>query len=143
MKKNKIKENGLYAIYCNKEYELIIRENTYILFSTDDEDFINNGFTYYEDASGNIDKEMFIKKVNSEEIDEVYKVRMYGVYKGHEFFIMRENNGEVLITISSPREVEIAKNLGFKFVEPFVYDKKVLIEELDEIIEKQEKVYLD
>lgn len=67
---------------------------------------------------------MFIKKVNSEEIDEAYNVRMYGVYKGHEFFIMRENNGEVLITISSPREVEIAKDLDFKFVEPFVYDKK-------------------
>lgn len=39
MKINKIKENGLYAIYCNKEYELIIRENKYLLFSTDNEDF--------------------------------------------------------------------------------------------------------
>jgi hypothetical protein len=56
---------------------------------------------------------------------------------------MAENNGEVVLTISSPKEVEIAKQLEFKFVEPFVYDKKVLIEDLDEIIEKQETVYLN
>jgi hypothetical protein len=65
---------------------------------------------------------------------------MWAIYKGIEFFIMGEQDGEVLITTKYP---EIAEKLGFKFVEPFVYDKDVKIEDLDEIIEKQEKVYLD
>jgi hypothetical protein len=143
MKKNKIKENGLYAIYNNREYDLLIRGESYYLFSTDENDMVNNGFSYYIDTSGNIDKDMYMKKITRKEIDEAYKVRMYGVYKGHEFFIMAENNGEVVLTISSPKEVEIAKQLEFKFVEPLVYDKKVLIEDLDGIIEKQETVYLN
>ncbi|MDM5318227.1 hypothetical protein QUF49_19705 [Fictibacillus sp. b24] len=139
MNKNNINKKGLFAIYENKEYKLIKRGHEYYITSRDSSD-LKKGFEYYVNVAGQINTDIFMKKVNQNDIQEAYKIEMWAKYKGEEFYIMGEDNGEVLITTSN---CDIAKKLDFKFVEPFVYDKHVQIEDLDEIIEKQDKVYLD
>jgi hypothetical protein len=139
LNKNYINKKGLFAIYKNKEYKLIKRGQEYYITSRDSS-AMKNGFEYYVNVVGQINKDIFMKKVNKNEIQEAYKIEMWAKYKGEEFYIMGEDNGEVLITTSNS---DIAKKLNFKFVEPFVFDKDVLIADLDEIIEKQDKIYLD
>ncbi len=129
----------MFAIYENKEYKLIKRGQEYYITSRNSSD-LKNGFEYYVNVAGQINKDIFMKKVNRNDVQEAYKVEMWAKYRGEEFYIMGEDNGEVRITTNN---VDIAKKLDFKFVEPFVFDKDVLITELDEIIEKQDKVYLD
>jgi hypothetical protein len=139
LNKNYINKKGLFAIYKNKEYKLIKRGQEYYITSRDSS-AMKNGFEYYVNVVGQINKDIFMKKVNKNEIQEAYKIEIWAKYKGEEFYIMGEDNGEVLITTSNS---DIAKKLNFKFVEPFVFDKDVLIADLDEIIEKQDKIYLD
>jgi hypothetical protein len=134
-----LNKRGLFGIYNDKEYELDkVDEDWFII--TRDLSEIANDFEYYINVLGKVNKNILRKKISREDLEEAYKVEMWAKYRGQEFYIMGEDDGEVLITTQSS---DIAKKLDFKFVEPFVYDKNVRIEDLDEIIEKQEKVYLD
>lgn len=139
MNKNIIKKKGLYAIYNDKEYKLKKRGEEYYIISRDPSE-VKRGFINYVNIAGQVENDIFMKKVNINEIQEAYKVEMWARYHGKEFFVMGIDNGEVLITTENTR---IAEELNFKFVEPFVYDKHVRLEDLDEVIEKQDKVYLD
>jgi hypothetical protein len=134
-----LNKKGLYGIFNNKEYELDkVDEDLFII--TRDLSEMGNDFEYYIDVVGKVNKNILRKKVNKYDLQETYKVEMWARYKCEEFYIMGEDNGEVLITTQNS---DIAKKLDFKFVEPFVYDKHVRIEDLDAVIEKQDKVYLD
>ncbi len=137
MNKN-LNKNSHYGIYNNKEYKLDKVDGDWFIFTSDLSEK-NNGFEHYVNSVGKISENILRKKVTTSDLQEAYGVRMYAKYKGEKFYIMREKNGEVVITTRHP---DIAKKLGFIFIEPFVYDKHVQIEDLDEIIEKQDKVYL-
>jgi hypothetical protein len=133
------KKSGLYVIYQHKEYKLNKNGEEYYIISRDPSE-LKRGFINYINILGQVENDIFMKKVNKNEIQEAYKVEMWARYQGKEFFVMGIDNGEVLVTTENTR---IAKELNFTFVEPFVYDKHVRFEDLDEIIEKQEKIYLD
>jgi hypothetical protein len=134
-----LNKKGLYGIFNNKEYELDkVDKDLFII--TRDLSEMGSGFEYYIDVVGKVNKNILRKKVSRNDLQEIYKVEMWARYKDEEFYIMGEDDGEVLITTQCS---DIAKKLDFKFVEPCVYDKNVRIEDLNEIIEKQKKVYLD
>jgi hypothetical protein len=134
-----LNKRGLFGIYNNKEYELDKADGNWFIITKDLSEIVND-FEYYVNVVGKVNKNILRKKININDLEEAYKVEMWAKYKGEKFYIMGEDDGEVLITTQSS---DIAKKLDFKFVEPFVYDKNIRIEDLDEIIEKQEKVYLD
>jgi hypothetical protein len=134
-----LNKRGLFGIYNNKEYELDKADGNWFIITKDLSEIVND-FEYYVNVVGKVNKNILRKKININDLEEAYKVELWAKYKGEEFYIMGEDDGEVLITTQSS---DIAKKLDFKFVEPFVYDKNIRIEDLDEIIERQEKVYLD
>lgn len=134
-----LNERGFYGIYNKKEYELDKMDEYWFIITKDLSEIVND-FEYYVNVVGKVNKNILRKKININDLEEAYKVELWAKYKGEEFYIMGEDDGEVLITTQSS---DIAKKLDFKFVEPFVYDKNIRIEDLDEIIERQEKVYLD
>jgi hypothetical protein len=68
---------------------------------------------------------------------------MHVKFKGYEFKITGVKNNNIIISTVRPELEPLAKKLNFKFVEPWVYDKEISIDEVDEIIERQEPVYLD
>jgi hypothetical protein len=139
---NSLKVNGLYGIYKGKEYRIKVRSQNSYIISKDPND-LNNGFDYYINVAGKEVKDVFWKEVNKYEFEETYNVEMYVKYRGNEFKITGTKNNNIIISTVGPELEPLAKKLNFKFVEPWVYDKEISFEVVDEIIEKQEKVYLD
>jgi hypothetical protein len=142
LKINDLKTNGVYGLYNGKEFRLKERNQDIYIISRDPED-LKNGFDYYINVVGNQVKDVYWKKVNKNELEEIYNIEMYVKFKGYEFKISGTKNNNIIISTVGPELEPLAKKLNFKFVEPWVYDKEISIDEVDEIIERQEPVYLD
>jgi hypothetical protein len=137
LKINELKTNGVYGLYKGKEFRLKERNEDIYIISRDPED-LKNGIDYYINVIGNKIKDVFWKKVNKNELEETYNVEMYMKFKGYEFKITGVKNNKIIISTVGPELEPLAKKLNFKSVEPWVYDKEISLDDVEEIIERQE-----
>ena len=122
-----------YATYNKKNYPVNIRRDKFRLKSKEHE----SGFKELIDLGGNIHPDIFIKEVTLDEIELLFELKYKIIYKGKEYdtFSIGElviDRGEITIFSSDYEDYE---SNGFIKVEQFVFQKKVIIDEIDAIVE--------
>ncbi|WP_440970560.1 hypothetical protein ACSS6N_02575 [Peribacillus frigoritolerans] len=130
----KMLRKGEYAIYNGKEYRFIESDAVegIELISNDKKD-MNNGFTHYKNN-------IYTKIVGVNEVGKLYSINPYAVYKGELFPASEESKtGKVLLVTTN---TELAKKMGFKRTDKYVYSKSVEWDEV-EIIEERKPYSLD
>ncbi|WP_202080541.1 hypothetical protein [Caldalkalibacillus salinus] len=128
--------NGEYAIYKNKIYKssYAVLEGIVNLFSSDPQD-INIGFI----EKKHLGETYYLKTVKVEEIDKIYYLFYKAVYKGKEVGVSRvTENGKYVIFQG---ENQFGKKYNFSFIEPGVWEKEVLKEELEKIWKEKSHIF--
>lgn len=138
--------NNIYAIHLNKEYQIRHSDGIYELVSYDKAD-TENGFVL-DDAlemktvTGRIvklppkDKEtpdIYLKKVSKGDVEEVYWIDTYGVYKKHEFDILQETDTQYELSSGGFG----VKELEFEMIDRGNYHKWVDKAEVDPVYERK------
>ncbi|OSI13718.1 hypothetical protein BWD09_12760 [Neisseria dentiae] len=125
-------KSGRYAIYNGKEYRISKIDGHYEIISNDEKD-LEKGFIEYKPEK-KLNPRIFFKIVIPSEIKEVYAINTYAIYKGFEFPVRYEEEGEyILVADYSP----LIEKLQFDRVDKYGYEKKVKKEELDLVFEKK------
>jgi len=123
----------IYANYKNKIYLANIRQSKVRLKTRMKEQEFNELI----DIAGNVHQDIFIKEVNISEVDTIYEVEYRILYKGSEYKCLKVSK-ELLdtnyITIYTS-DRKIAEKYGFIKKEPFIYDKNVLLDEIEGLVE--------
>ena len=85
----------------------------------------------------NKDKDIFIKEVDINEVDNLYEMNYRVLYKGNEYKCLKVNSETLdinYITIYTS-DSDIAHKYGFIKKEQFIFDKDVSLDEIDALIE--------
>ncbi|WP_434779448.1 hypothetical protein [Neisseria sp. Ec49-e6-T10] len=142
--------NGTYTTYMGKEYKIgeTILENEpikYWIKSMDPKE-LENGFYLYERPKTMIIKgveyelpprekgspNVYLKEIDPSEINEVYDISPYAIYKGHRFGINSENETDYYLGTG---DTALAKALGFEMIDREVYRKWVPKEDMEKVYE--------
>ena len=122
-----------YAVYKNKIYLVNIRQSKVRLKTRAAEP----GFKELVDLAGNIHNDIFIKEIDINDVDIVYELEYRVLYRGSEYECLKVNSKTLdvnYITISTS-DTDIAEKYGFIKKEQFVFDKNILLDEIDALIE--------
>lgn len=123
----------IYAIYRNKVYLANVR-GTKVRLKTR---ILEPGFSELIDLAGNVHKDIFIKEVDINEVDNLYEMNYRVLYKGNEYKCLKVNSETLdinYITIYTS-DSDIAHKYGFIKKEQFIFDKDVSLDEIDALIE--------
>ncbi|MBU8683222.1 hypothetical protein [Bacillus haynesii] len=119
--------NGVWALYNDKEYEIIQHDQeNYELFTKDP---VSMQFGFVLGGNG-----PYCKQVRREHISSVYDVRYQAIINGLEFPVFREEDNRLLIG-SGLHGPDIIKKYGFVQVERLEYEKWVGKSEVEKIEE--------
>lgn len=111
-------ENITFALYKGKEYSAGLKKDGTIVLRSNDSQDLNNGFHIKEIVSDRI----FIKHVQRNEVEEIYDRRVYAIYAGFEFAVVREKDDMICI-MSLGGNYKDWLNLGMECVDKGVYEK--------------------
>ena len=81
------------AVHHEKEYKATITEDRKIYLRSDDPNELKNGFYAYKD--------IYIKEVNRNELEALFRRRFTAIYKGYECFILQEEGDKLHIEIDN------------------------------------------
>ena len=81
------------AVHHGKEYKATITEDRKIYLRSDDPNELKNGFYAYKD--------IYIKEVNRNELEALFRRRFTALYKGYNCLILDEEGDQILIEIFS------------------------------------------
>jgi hypothetical protein len=125
--------NTSFAVYKGKEYqaEKDYERDRIFLLSRNPQD-TKNGFV-------EVAKLAYEKEVTTSELDTAYFVYTFAQYKGFKFQISLIEEGKALLVHTSS-DTPI-KHLGFKWVEPHVFEKWVPVEELESVFEENRPIW--
>ncbi|MBU7591735.1 MULTISPECIES: hypothetical protein [Bacillaceae] len=115
---------GKYASYKNCEFRFTKIEDDFVELVSNNPTDKKIGFKEYSDN-------VFIKSVLLDEIDKLFNIYPYAIYKGEKFPVSQGKNDKVLLDTSN---TELAERFGFKRTDKYLYSKYVLKDEV-EIIE--------
>jgi len=89
---------GRFAIWRNKEFELISYQRQYYLQSKNTLD-LENGFVWK-----NGDKQVFVKPVSIRELEDAYEIVPYAMIAGYRFALegYNEKTGKVVLVTNNP-----------------------------------------
>ena len=127
-------KRGNFALYNGKEYSADYIKGKGIILRSQDEEDLKKGFDTYEGYNKNI---MYVKYVQKEEIDGIYKIRNKAVYQGCEFEVMDERDGMISIIGIVGDYSEFIKR-GMKCIDKGVYQKWIHKDEADIRIIKED-----
>ncbi len=120
--------NGTFAIYKGKEYEVSQsrKANTdglLVLLSRDEADL---AYGFERDA---IVEDIFKKTVDVDSVEDYFKRKAFGTYKGHEFDVEESNNDKdyYLWACMNPAAIE----LDFNMIGKYEYEKRVSKDEVN------------
>lgn len=120
-----------YGVYKGRNYIIKVIGQRVILKS----DRKETGFSPYIDLAGNLHKDLFIKEVEKNELDEAFHLTYIAIYKENEFEVLNEiyqDTDEIeLFTMDSSK----AEAFGFIRHDQFTYKKTVSKEDLDQLTE--------
>lgn len=117
-----------FGLYRGREYRVVPLGDDQLDIVSNDPAGLLQGFQQYSPG-------VYAKRVNRQELEAVYSVETYGLYRGHRFQIPRERDGKLLLVESL--NTKLAADLGFTMVEPGVWEKWVSTAELDRIWEEK------
>lgn len=123
----------IFADYKDKIYLANIRQSKVRLKTRIKE----QGFNELVDLAGNIHKDIFIKEVDINDVDRIYEIYYRVLYKGSEYKCLKVSKETLdinYITIYTS-DSTIAEKYGFIKKEQFIYDKDVLLDEIDALVE--------
>lgn len=123
----------IYAIYRNNIYLANIRQSKVRLKTR----IAEPGFKELVDLAGNIHNDIFIKEVEINDVDIIYEQEYSVLYRGSEYECLKVNSQTLdrnYITIST-NDSDLAEKYGFIKKEQFIFDKNVILDEIDELIE--------
>ena len=123
----------IFADYKDKIYLANIRQSKVRLKTRIKE----QGFNELVDLAGNIHKDIFIKEVDINDVDGIYEIEYRVLYKGSEYKCLKVSKETLdinYITIYTS-DSTIAEKYGFIKKEQFIYDKDVLLDEIDALVE--------
>ena len=123
----------IFANYKDKIYLANIRQSKVRLKTRIKE----QGFNELVDLAGNIHKDIFIKEVDINDVDRIYEIEYRVLYKGSEnkcLKVSKETLDINYLTIYTS-DSTIAEKYGFIEKEQFIYDKDVLLDEIDALVE--------
>ena len=122
-----------YAVYKNKIYLANIRQSKVRLKTR----VAEPGFKELVDLAGNIHNDIFIKEIDINDVDIIYELEYRVLYRESEYECLKVNSKTLdanYITISTS-DSDIAEKYGFIKKEQFVFDKNILLDEIDALIE--------
>ena len=128
----------IYAIYRNKVYLANVRGAKVRLKTR----ILEQGFSELIDLAGNVHKDIFIKEVDINEVDNLYEMNYRVLYKGNEYKCLKVNSETLdinYITIYTS-DSDIAHKYGFVKKEQFIFDKDVSLDEIDALIEIKKSI---
>ena len=123
----------IFADYKDKIYLANIRQSKVRLKTRIKE----QGFNELVDLASNIHKDIFIKEVDINDVDRIYEIEYRVLYKGSEYKCLKVSKETLdinYITIYTS-DFSIAEKYGFIKKEQFIYDKDVLLDEIDALVE--------
>ncbi|MGM7723472.1 hypothetical protein [Metabacillus sp. Hm71] len=120
---------GDYAVVQGKEYRLGKHGDEWVNIISDDQNDLNNGFQPHP-----LDKTVLLKRVLKNELEQVYYVDTYAVYKDTKLSVGNVKDDKVLLGTSDSK---IAKQLDFDRTDKYFYEKWVNISELELFEEKK------
>ena len=122
-----------YCVYKNKKYSFQVEGEMIKIITHEHEE----GFENYIGYTGYISKNLFSKLVSQDELDVICSVTHEFKYKDKYFRSARsidqwviEKNSIILSTLDE----QIAKELDFKKIERFVFEKEVNLDDITEIM---------
>ncbi|WP_026677561.1 hypothetical protein [Fictibacillus gelatini] len=123
-------KDGKYAIYKGKEYSIII-EDGYVTLRSFDQSELKNGFRV-----GGLLKNVYLKDVSINELEDAYEIIPYCIYKGYDFGIIGYSKEKQTVTIvtSNPKAKE---KLNLESPGKGEYIKKVPIQDIQIFEEKR------
>jgi hypothetical protein len=120
-------KSGKFARYNGKEYEYYRNMDKTITIISRDSDDISLGFSKCHDV--------YVKCLNIYEVEELYSVYTYGIYKGQIVGIRTEENEKYNIEVSGSEDIFL--RLGFEIIERGVYRKWIKKSEVERIWEEK------
>lgn len=123
----------IFANYKDKIYLANIRQSKVRLKTRIKE----QGFNELVDLAGNIHKDIFIKEVDINDVDRIYEIEYRVLYKGSEYKCLKVSKETLDINYLTiyTSDSTIAEKYGFIEKEQFIYDKDVLLDEIDALVE--------
>ena len=126
-----------YAIYKNYLYRAThIKDNDVELVS-EDKISLDIGFVKYV-IEGNIPAgipDIYIKKVNKTELDELFKIEYFAEYEGLSFQIVTINSLRKTVTIGT-NNAEIADRYDFIHPDKYYFEKELPLNDVQVVEEK-------
>lgn len=116
-------KKGEYAIYKGKEYSIIVKDNFVTLRSFDKSE-LKNGFRV-----GGLLKNVYLKDVTIDQLEDAYEIIPHAVFKGHDFGIAGYNEEKGIVTLVT-NNPNLMKELNLESHAKYEYNIDVHINEI-------------
>ncbi len=118
-----------------KEYIYSPNKNKEVLLLSNDPSDLNHGFRASVSGNG------YVKSVPKTELDELFMISIFGIYKEHKVIVIADEGENYLIEgFEYGQNESIMTNLGFNAVERGIYQKKISKNELTKIWEEKTNI---
>lgn len=126
---------GLYAVVGDKEYRVGKRGGDWVHIVSKDPDDVHRGFELYDPDEG-----IYVKKVLKKELQNVFYIVTYAIYKGEKLSVGNIQNGKIMLATG---DTELANKVGLELTnDKYFYEKWVDLSEV-ELIEEREPYTFD
>lgn len=128
-------KNGKFAVYKGKEYIYSPNKNKEVLLLSNDPSDLDHGFRATVSGNG------YVKSVPKTELDELFMISIFGIYKEHKVIIIADEGENYLIEgFEYGQNESVMTNLGFNAVERGIYQKKISKNELTKMWEEKTNI---
>ena len=128
-----MKTCGKYAVYKGKEYKAFSKKQKIMLIS-EEKDSLKYGFKL------NVFKNYYELEVSRDELDKYYSKQLYCTYKGHVLDIVYEDDKHYCLNGNSFSDDTTCKELGFKMVGRFEWEKLVDKSDVEQVWWEEEEL---
>lgn len=124
-------KDGVYAKWQGKEYKYGRDFNEERIIITNEVKSIGLGFKLNERTS------TYFKKVVESELDEIYSIKTYAIYRGVKCYVRSENGRDILLSLE---DMKAAEKLRFGNVDRGCYERWISINEIESFVEEKNTI---
>lgn len=127
----------MYAIHNKKIYKLNITQDNNLKIFTKSIDKVDSSFEEVKIQQGFLKSIIYTKEIKISDLELAYELRYKIIFKGMEYDCLKVDSETLntnYITIYTS-DSDIARKYGFIKKEQFIYDKNVLLDEIDGLVE--------
>ncbi|MFD0671930.1 hypothetical protein [Cohnella sp. GCM10027633] len=123
---------GEYAVYNKKVYSVGKKSDDWVNLISHDPNDLFDGFNSHP-----LDSTVFVKKVKTQDLDQIYFIETSAVYQGVQLSVGDVKDEKVLLGTS---ELKLVEHLDFDKTDKYYYEKWVDINDVQFIEEKKSAV---